>query len=130
MAPPMQYRVTIDNTGEVFRCAEEVNVLAAMEQACCHGIPVGCRNGGCGACKVSISAGRYSTRKMNRAVVSAAEEAEGCVLACKTYPNATSLSMRWAGCGRRPSRQRMRRSLSGSQRRRRFLNPTRRHEWH
>lgn len=86
MAPPMQYRVTIDNTGEVFRCAEEVNVLAAMEQACCHGIPVGCRNGGCGACKVYISAGRYSTRKMNRAVVSAAEEVEGYVLACKTYP--------------------------------------------
>ena len=82
----MAYRVTIENTSEVFRCAEEVHVLAAMEQACCHGIPVGCRNGGCGACKVRITAGRYETRKMNRAVLSAAEEADGCVLACKTYP--------------------------------------------
>jgi ferredoxin len=82
----MPYQVTIANTGEVFRCAAEVNVLAAMEQACCHGIPVGCRNGGCGACKVSVTAGRYGTRKMNRAVVSAEEEAQGCVLACKTYP--------------------------------------------
>lgn len=82
----MTYQVTIDNTGELFRCAEDVHLLAAMEQARCHGIPVGCRNGGCGACKVAIQAGAYETRKMNRAVVSAEEEAAGCVLACKTYP--------------------------------------------
>ena len=82
----MLHQVTIDNTGEIFRCAEDVHVLAAMEQACCHGIPVGCRNGGCGACKVRVTSGAFETRKMNRAVVCAEEEAEGCVLACKTYP--------------------------------------------
>ena len=82
----MAFQVTIDSTGEVFRCAEDVHVLAAMEQACCHGIPVGCRNGGCGACKVRVTGGSYETRKMNRAVLSAADEADGCVLACKTYP--------------------------------------------
>ena len=79
------HQITIESTGEIFRCAEDVNVLAAMEQSRCHGIPVGCRNGGCGACKVRITSGRFLTRKMNRAVVSAQEEAEGCVLACKTY---------------------------------------------
>lgn len=82
----MAHQITIDNTGEVFRCAEDVHLLAAMERARCHGIPVGCRNGGCGACKVRITSGRFQTRKMNRAVVSAQEEADGCVLACKTYP--------------------------------------------
>jgi ferredoxin len=82
----MPYQVTIVNTGEAFRCGDDINVLAAMEQACCHGIPVGCRNGGCGACKVRITSGNFHTKKMNRAVVSAAEEADGCVLACKTYP--------------------------------------------
>lgn len=82
----MPFQVSIENTGETFRCGEEVNVLAAMEHSRCKGIPVGCRNGGCGACKVRITAGRYHTRKMSRAVVSAQEEAEGCVLACKTYP--------------------------------------------
>jgi ferredoxin len=81
----MSHQVTIHNTGEVFRCADEVNVLAAMEQACCRGIPVGCRNGGCGACKVRITSGSFHTKKMNRAVVSAAEETDGCVLACKLY---------------------------------------------
>lgn len=82
----MQFQVSIENTGETFRCGEGCNVLAAMEQSCCKGIAVGCRNGGCGACKVRITAGRYYTGKMSRAVVSAQEEAEGCVLACKTYP--------------------------------------------
>ena len=82
----MPYQVTIVNTDETFRCSDEISVLAAMEQACCHGIPVGCRNGGCGACKVRITSGSFHTRKMNRAVVSAAEEADGCVLACKLYP--------------------------------------------
>ena len=82
----MAHQVTIHDSGEVFRCADGVHVLAAMELARCHGIPVGCRNGGCGACKVRVTSGRFQTRKMNRAVVSAQEEAEGCVLACKTYP--------------------------------------------
>jgi ferredoxin len=82
----MAHQVTIHNTGEAFHCAEGVHVLAAMELARCHGIPVGCRNGGCGACKVRITTGRFQTRKMNRAVISVQEEAEGCVLACKTYP--------------------------------------------
>jgi ferredoxin len=80
------HRVTIASTSETFGCGEDMNVLAAMERSRCNGIPVGCRNGGCGACKVRISAGRFDTRKMNRAVLSAEEEAQGCALACKTYP--------------------------------------------
>jgi ferredoxin len=82
----MQFQVTIENTGERFRCGEDINVLEAMEKARCKGIPVGCRNGGCGACKVRVTGGRYLKRKMNRAVLSAEEEAQGCMLACKAYP--------------------------------------------
>jgi ferredoxin len=95
----MQFQVTIENTGETFRCSEEVNVLEAMEKARCKGIPVGCRNGGCGACKVRVRQGRYLKRKMSRGVLSAEEEAQGCVLACKTYPqsdlNVNALGRRW-----------------------------------
>jgi Ferredoxin len=78
--------VRIEGAGEVFPCSEEVNVLAAMECSRCHGIPVGCRNGGCGACKVRITDGRFVTGKMNRAVVSMAEQDDGCALACKVFP--------------------------------------------
>ena len=81
-----QFEITIDNSGEVFRCAADTNVLEAMEAALCKGIPVGCRNGGCGACKARVIDGPYVTRKMNRAVLSEEEQSQGYVLACRTYP--------------------------------------------
>lgn len=78
--------ITIENSGERFQSTDGMSVLAAMEQARCRGIPVGCRNGGCGACKVRVTSGQYRTGKMSRSVVSVADEAAGRVLACKTYP--------------------------------------------
>ena len=81
-----QFEITIENTGETFRCREDEHVLGAMERAVCKGIPVGCRNGGCGACKVQVTEGRYGKRKMNRAVLSLEEEERGVALACKIYP--------------------------------------------
>lgn len=82
----MPHEVTIVNTGETFACSEDCDVLKAMEQLRRRGIPVGCRNGGCGVCKVRIMQGQYAKRKMSRAVISEEEEEQGCVLACKTFP--------------------------------------------
>lgn len=82
----MPFQVTIENTDETFRCRDEDNVLQAMEQLRRKGIPVGCRNGGCGVCKVKVIEGRYAKKKMSRAVVSEEDEARGCVLACRIYP--------------------------------------------
>lgn len=82
----MRYQVVIENTAESFGCPAEDNVLKSMEQLRRKGIPVGCRNGGCGVCKVQIVDGSFEARKMSRAVVSAEEEAKGCVLACRIYP--------------------------------------------
>lgn len=82
----MKFGITIENTGERYLCAAERNLLAAMEQLGRRGIPVGCRNGGCGVCKVQITQGGYSTRVMSRAHVSAEEEAAGVVLACRAFP--------------------------------------------
>jgi ferredoxin len=50
------------------------------------GIPVGCRGGGCGVCKVRVLQGVYHTRKMSRACISDEEELRGVVLACKLFP--------------------------------------------
>jgi ferredoxin len=80
------FEVEIENTGERFQCAAQETVLKAMEQLRRKGIPVGCRNGGCGVCKVQVLDGRYGKKKMSRAVVSEEEEARGCVLACKIHP--------------------------------------------
>ena len=50
-------------------------------------IPVGCRGGGCGVCRVQVLGGAsYQTGKMSRAQVSHEDEAKGICLACKLIP--------------------------------------------
>ncbi len=80
------FQVTITNTHETFSCRDDSDVLRGMEQLQRKGIPVGCRNGGCGVCKVEVTAGHYVKRKMSRAVLTQGEDDRGCVLACKINP--------------------------------------------
>ena len=80
------YTVTIAETGESYRCLDERSVLEGMEALGRKGIPVGCRQGGCGVCKVHVLDGSFSKRVMSRAHVSAEEEAAGCVLSCRIKP--------------------------------------------
>jgi len=46
----------------------------------------GCRNGGCGVCKLRIAAGQVETGPSSEAVLPPAERAQGMVLACKATP--------------------------------------------
>ena len=80
------YTVLIEETGETFRCSPLESLLFGMERLGKKGIPVGCRGGGCGVCKVEITAGTYLKRVMSRAYVSAEEEAADRVLACRVKP--------------------------------------------
>lgn len=91
-----RFSVRIEDSGEVFNCTGEQNLLRAMEALGRRGIPVGCRGGGCGVCKVRVIQGRFSTRKMSRACLSAEEERDGVVLACKVFA-ASDLSLRVVG---------------------------------
>jgi ferredoxin len=86
MSDEMSHVVGIDNTAESYSCRESQNLLAGMEALARNGIPVGCRGGGCGICKVRIESGWVCTEKMSREAISAAEEASGLVLACRAYP--------------------------------------------
>ncbi|MBL8470487.1 MAG: 2Fe-2S iron-sulfur cluster binding domain-containing protein [Rhodocyclaceae bacterium] len=78
--------VTVNDTGECFRCSSQESLLAGMERLGKKGIPVGCRGGGCGVCKVEITAGTYSKRVMSRQHISEADECAGRVLACRVRP--------------------------------------------
>ena len=84
----MPNRIHIENSDDIFPCADGVDVLRAMECLGRKGIPVGCRGGGCGVCKVRVIEGRYRTGPMSRACVSVEEQAQGYVLACKLIPEA------------------------------------------
>ncbi|SHI29267.1 2Fe-2S iron-sulfur cluster binding domain-containing protein [Pollutimonas bauzanensis] len=81
-----RYTVIIEGTGETIICGGSKDLLQSMESLHRRGIPVGCRGGGCGVCKVHVTAGQYATRKMSRSCLSVEEEAEGIVLACKLFP--------------------------------------------
>ena len=80
------HTITLVETGESYRCTDRKSVLDGMAALGKRGIPVGCRNGGCGVCKVQVTEGLFAKRKMSRAVVSELEEAQGCVLACRIQP--------------------------------------------
>ncbi len=81
-----RYNITIADTGEHYSCAGHQSLLAGMEQLGRKGIPIGCRCGGCGICKIAILEGEVRIQKMSRAQVSAEEEAQGVVLACRVRP--------------------------------------------
>ena len=94
------HEILIEDTGERFACAEGENILTAMERLNRRGIPVGCRGGGCGVCKIRIQRGTYTTRKMSREHVSVAEEAAGIGLACRILP-ASDLALQVIGSMRK-----------------------------
>lgn len=81
-----RFEVLIEDTGETYACADTRSLLDGMEALGRKGIPVGCRNGGCGVCKVEITSGEYVARVMSRDHVSEDDERCGRVLACRVRP--------------------------------------------
>lgn len=81
----MTHRIEIVNDRQSFACGASTDVLRAMECLGRKGIPVGCRGGGCGVCKVRVIEGAYRTDVMSRACVSREERADGYALACKLF---------------------------------------------
>jgi len=81
-----RHTIHVENTDETYTCAEGLDLLRGMEALGRRGIPVGCRGGGCGICKVRVTRGEFTTRRMSRDHVCEADEAEGVVLACRCYP--------------------------------------------
>ncbi len=89
---PRRVTITVEGCGSATATTEE-RVLVALERAQGFGqlrglprkLPVGCRRGGCGICRARVLDGEYRITPMSRAHVSAADEAEGVVLACAIY---------------------------------------------
>jgi len=78
-------RVTFIGSGDAVEVRGSEPVLSALERSGLAVVPVGCRGGGCGVCKVRVAEGSYRTGRMSRAQVSAAEERQGFALACRLY---------------------------------------------
>jgi len=80
------FQITNRTTGESFTCCEGQSVLKAMEQRGLKCVPVGCRGGGCGYCKIRVVAGEFECGKMSKAHVPPGAIEQGEVLACRIYP--------------------------------------------
>lgn len=84
------FNITIKGSNLAVPCPETEKVLIAIEAAVPFPQPspvnVGCRKGGCGACRVRVISGEYTTIKMSRAHVTEEEQGEGYALACRIYP--------------------------------------------
>ena len=80
------FRITEMNSGASFACDDGQSVLQAMEQQQLHCVPVGCRGGGCGLCKVQVVSGEYDCGRMSSRHVPEQARAQGAVLACRLFP--------------------------------------------
>jgi len=74
------------DSGEAFRCAEGTTILQAMELSGYSFIPIGCKGGGCGICKIRVLSGEYRCGKMSAAHIHQEAAADGFLLACKGIP--------------------------------------------
>ncbi|MCK9506148.1 MAG: 2Fe-2S iron-sulfur cluster-binding protein [Porticoccaceae bacterium] len=83
----MKYQVLIEDTGETYSCDARESILTGMARLGRRGIPLGCRGGGCGVCKVQVLQGQFEAGAMSRAHVSEEEQAAGAVLACRIMPH-------------------------------------------
>ncbi|MFK8068535.1 MAG: 2Fe-2S iron-sulfur cluster-binding protein [Gammaproteobacteria bacterium] len=81
-----KFLIKIKGSEIEYNCSEEQSLLAGMEKLAIKGIPVGCRGGGCGVCKVHILGGTFTTKKMSRAHISEVEQNDHYVLACRCSP--------------------------------------------
>ena len=86
-----RYKIKLESSGEQFVCGRDENILQGMERGqvgarmLCS-IPVGCRGGGCGICRVKILHGDYETKKMSVKHVTEDQKQAGFVLACRAFP--------------------------------------------
>lgn len=81
----MPFHVFVEGT-PAFACSAQQSVLLAMQAAAQSALPVGCRSGGCGVCRVQIVSGDYHAGHMSSAHVNAYERAQGIALACQVFP--------------------------------------------
>lgn len=85
---PTFVTVTFAETGKTFRARTCDSLLEGMRRLGVTGIPVGCRGGGCGVCRIEVVSGRWQAfRPMSADHVSAEDRAEGRVLACCIRPS-------------------------------------------
>jgi ferredoxin-NAD(P)+ reductase (naphthalene dioxygenase ferredoxin-specific) len=95
----MAFQVTIGNTGTTIDCSGVETILQAAIGA---GVdyPYICASGNCAACISQLQTGEVSMLPYSDNALTAAQRAEGKVLACRAKPG-SDVAIIWLGRGRR-----------------------------
>ena len=80
------FNITDKTTKQTFVCSEEEYVLHAMQRIGKVFIPVGCKGGGCGVCRINIISGKADFGRMSKAHVNEEQLNIGYALACRVKP--------------------------------------------
>lgn len=78
--------ITVLPESRTFACASSANLLEGVEKSGTKCLPVGCRRGGCGVCRIRVLQGTYATKVMSKAHCTEDDIAAGVVLACRVFP--------------------------------------------
>lgn len=81
-----EFRLSILGCEKIMTCQEDEPLLFAINRQGYKNLPVGCRQGGCGVCKIRVLEGEFETGKMSEKHVAKAERKFNFTLACKTFP--------------------------------------------
>lgn len=80
----MAFQVTVLPSKQQFSVAGDETLLAAALRAGV-GLPYGCKNGACGACKVKVLQGAFTHQGLTAGILSDADQAAGQSLLCCAY---------------------------------------------
>lgn len=80
------HEIYIEDQNRTVKCSEQESVLQAMLRIGDTTIPIGCKGGGCGICRVQVLEGDYQAKKMSRCHISEDMLAQQRLLACRIYP--------------------------------------------
>ena len=101
----MTFQITVGPSGRQFSCGADETILAAALRADI-GLPHGCKNGACGACKGEIITGQTVLGKHQDRALSAEEITQGLSLMCCTSPvSDVSIEVREVILGEFPSKK-------------------------
>ncbi len=83
---PATYEIRIVGSARTVRCAPGQDILAAAIRSGADWLPIGCRGGGCGVCRISVRSGSYETGRMAKRHVTG-DSPGRLALACRVYPS-------------------------------------------
>ncbi|MDA5195038.1 2Fe-2S iron-sulfur cluster-binding protein [Govanella unica] len=81
------YKVKVLGAELLYACPEDQTLMRAMGWSTERSVPIGCRKGACGVCRIKILSGAFETSSQASRHITVEDATQGYVLGCRTRPN-------------------------------------------